>query len=235
MSDSLPKMSPETILPAPPPPPPPPMEDEEDYIDSPKQPIDRTSATAEQLTGMKQPQVPGCIQKPHFQKSRKETPMRTKQESGRISAKEYRKVVLKCLLFWVKWGFALPMVICIFFLLCFQGNVVESLLFSLSILCFWFILIEAIYFFSYEMKRWVELIKRLNDLGWNGGLVFILTLLSGIVIAAISYDERGILIGGDGEALALPGLWLVWCLVLEGHALFAKGSPESNKYGPPCR
>ncbi len=148
----------------------------------------------------------------------------------RISAMEYRKLFVKWLLSFVCWN-ALPVLL-----------IVLPPLYSLSapevnndaiagivfIGWIWLIVANIILFFRDGLKAIKAQMQRLNDLGWDGVAV--------VVMSIVFTCGCPFVVGITNPSLAyvVAILGLLWWAILQGGALFKKGQPIPNKYGLPC-
>ena len=269
MSDSLPKLPQKPVPPTPPTKPTPPThltqnEDNEiNYSGSHENHIDYNSIGAAQLksTKIQKPSVGAKPTKPVLKARKKPTSSlmddakraSKERKKGRISAKEFRKEFWNFLKKFLLW-FIVPSVAAYLFCLFYVRT--SNPIFSMSVaglVGLWWAIGGIIFFIKIGLGTLIAQCQRINDMGMNGNLVVVSTILLCIVAyfvpvclapapsndlsmgqhmlyAESSMPSSSVYLGQVSWILA--ALWVLSLLFI---CLFKKGQPHDNKYGPACK
>lgn len=234
MSDSLPNLSEKPV--------------------SPVNHIDYNSIDAAQMksTKMQKSKTTSTPQKPKIQKSKTtSTPQKPKlkknkkgpspllenaiqtqkRKGGRMSAKEYRKIFWRFILYMIGCEFALTFVLFLLMSLT-TDSLAEVLWFSIYIAPIVSWIAHIVLFFTIGIEKLGAQCHRINDLGWNGNLLVSVTFTSLLFISL--YYSYIVSTENKGLVFNIQCIVILWGLIVEGISLFKKGQDIPNKYGLPC-
>ena len=231
MSDSLPKLSENPVSPV----------NHIDYnsidaaqMKSTKMQKSKTTSTP-QKPKIQKSKATSIPQKPKLKKSKKASSsllenakQSNKRKGGRMSAKEYRKIFWRFILYMIGCEFSLAFVLFLLMSLT-TDSPAEVLWFSIYIAPIVSWIVHMVLFFTIGIEKLGAQCQRINDLGWNGNLLVSLTFTS-VLIIPLYYSY----IASTELVFNIQCIAILWGLILEGISLFKKGQAIPNKYGSPC-